>query len=409
MTIEAGSLSVVSGGSFGVGGAVEGSFTGAAPISSLGLSRGPSFGAVPGIGSLESAFGRVMGFGDISPVVNEGPVTGFNQTEFTTLHTFAAYSPPAELSIQNVLAQAEGLIQAAKPPVLNTQEVLAEANYWLGDPAEDITEPMPIISPKPVEIIVPRPFLENSSAPVGRMQFVEVEELVLPTVATSQVVRPKPNTGLAPFLVTETSSPVSIPELREVVETQDPLAERLDPTEDPKSDEEEQIEKDFYLEDEQVSKQRIVEIRQALVKAKSEANKLGIELNGKLVAKFLPAEHPGNRSQIVKKQGPDGSFQETVDAIAQVGKLQDQPEKVFNQIVEENKPVKFGGVGRRVGIRDIVKVLKYKVTKIVASEVVVKRVTKKINQGAVVQVSEQLVNSEPEVADYPQLAEVFKV
>ncbi|MBI2338049.1 hypothetical protein HYU95_02595 [Candidatus Daviesbacteria bacterium] len=146
--------------------------------------------------------------------------------------------------------------------------------------------------------------------------------------------------------------------------------------------EEEEAERKIYLEDEEVSAQRRQEIREAIIKARTEADRLGLKkITGWLVAKFLPAEHEGNRSQVVKKAGPDGSYQETVEAIAGIGELESAESAVrrFDGFVAEKKPVKRGKEGTPVEDKDVARVFKYRLVKPVgqAHQEVIKRVLKK--------------------------------
>lgn len=128
------------------------------------------------------------------------------------------------------------------------------------------------------------------------------------------------------------------------------------------------------VEDEKTAGQRREEIKAAIKKAFLAVEKLGLGgIVGKLVAKFLPKEHEGIRSQIIKRYGPDGSLVDTFQAIA-----------------------------------DVARVLKYLVIRPgYAYEIFIKRTIKKkipINQPSNEPVE---VKTENSLEDYPQLQAVF--
>lgn len=259
--------------------------------------------------------------------------------------------PVEDLSVQDALAKAEAIIAQARlnqmPPQnpLKEEEVLAEANHWLG-----ISEPKvaPIVIPNRLEYPTPQVLVSPVSEPTVKQVQILTTQGALKT--KEQVME-------------------ELVEEKVMKDTKDTL------------EEEETVEKVKYLEDEQAISQRKYEIKEAVAKAKVEADRLGLSrITGWLVAKFLPAEHEGNRSQVVKKSGPDGSYQETVEAIAGVGELESNEKAVerFNSIVVEKKPVKYGKMGTTVAPEDVARVFKYRLIKPVQPhEEVVKRVLKK--------------------------------
>lgn len=179
---------------------------------------------------------------------------------------------------------------------------------------------------------------------------------------------------------------------------------------------EEQIskEKKRYLVDERALKNRLYEVRQAMKKARAvvQLQGLGEKILGRLVAQFIPAEHPGVRSQIVQPFGPDGSYEDTKEGIAG-GEFSSEDQ--IEQVVLENAPVKIGKTGQVVKEEAVQKVLRHWIVKLAPiQEIVTRRVIKKQLQTSagsrtVSQVTSQKVEEKPETSlkDYPALEEVF--
>lgn len=189
--------------------------------------------------------------------------------------------------------------------------------------------------------------------------------------------------------------------------------------EEPKDEltDEEETEKRLFLEDEKASAVRRFEIKQAikLAFAKAKNAKLSTVV-GSLVAGFLPGEHAGNRSSALREKGPDGSYEETVEAIASSGEFSspEQAEKRFEEIVAEKKPIKNSKEGSPVAEETVARVFKYRAVKPPAAyEVAIKRITKKRavaplqNPVATVVDKNTEAKAETSLEDYPDLAEVF--
>lgn len=158
------------------------------------------------------------------------------------------------------------------------------------------------------------------------------------------------------------------------------------------------------MEDEKASAVRRFEIKQAIKLANLST------IVGSVVARFLPGEHAGNRSQALHEKGLDGSYEETVEAIASSGEFSsaEQAEKRFDEIVAEKKPVKNSKEGNPVANSVVARVFKYRAVKPPAAvEITRKRFVKKQVQ---VPVGQAVVEPEPETSleDYPELAEVFQ-
>ncbi len=224
-----------------------------------------------------------------------------------------------------------------------------------------------------------------------------------------------PSTSESPSI---SSDQEELEEKLEEVELKEKLTEEAEILEDPKEslEDEETKEKRVYLEDEPVSSQRKYEFRHALTKAKEFVIRLGLKkIPAWLVAKFIPAEHEGNRSQIVKKTGPDGSYQETVEAIADSGDFETENIALqkFSKIVAEKKPVKIGNNGDPINPEHIRRVFKYHLLKQDQPEIeVVRRESKKVlvsvQKSSNVVLVKTAVKPESKITDFPGWAEALK-
>lgn len=319
-----------------------------------------------GIGSVASAVGRGVGkmaaFGakleaPLSTFVKEGPAL-----------SFTGFKPMGASDIS--MPDLGGVFKSG--PQLNAVDAISEAQSILSQaraiPLEVRPEPAVKLDLPKIEAV--REVINWQGAPV--LEPATKTESASVTRVASQ---PQIESGVS-FQTVQVSSASNLQEQEAAEVIEEKVA-----VEDPNMSLEEEVLEDerFYLEDEQASDQRKYEIREAIKKAKGEADWLGLKkITGWLVAKFLPAEHEGNRSQVVKKKGPDGSYQETVEAIYSIGELESEPqaEVRFNEIVDEKSPVKKGKHGRRVGNEEITRVFKY--------------------------------HTEPTIEDHPELAEVFR-
>ncbi len=340
-------------------------------VESIGAAVGNVASGIGKAGPALSNFGEVMK-APLGNIINEGPVRGGflegfrpmnTTTDITTINTGGTIVPSFAPS---VIQQAEAVAATAwktneppvpMQPVLQAESIQAiaevaeprmikEATYWFTDiPGPRVVKQAEII----MSLVAPKIIEHTQSQPQTR---TENRVSVLPQPAPVEQ------------------------EKEEIVEEK---VEKKKPEE--RMEESEEVEKQMYLEDGDASAQRRTEIRGAIVKARVEADRLGLKkIAGWLVAKFLPGEHEGNRSQVVRKIGPDGSYQETVEAIAGAGELESKEKAVekFDAIVAEKKPVKFGKNGNPVGNTDVARVFKYRFIKpIQAHEEVVKRVVKK--------------------------------
>lgn len=335
----------------GISSGIEGGF-GARGGLSLGGIRG-------GIADLEATvpLGRI-GFS----IVNEGPVIP------EALNTMAIVAKP----MSSVIQQAEEVAAAAwAAPQLNATDAITS----LRNPD--------------VSVKIATSFLDKLGTPRNdNVPILAVEPFILPQLEPAVV----PLVASSQTLVLDVSpAPLPQPLLQEQ-EVEEIVTEKITKEHTGMVEEEEMVEERMYLEDKEASAQRRHEVKEAVGKAKAEADRLGLQkIAGWLVAKFLPAEHAGNRSQAVKEKGPDGSYQETVEAIAGAGQLESEEEAVekFDRVVAAKKPVKYGENGTPVGSEDVARVFKYHVVRpAVTHEIVIKR-------------------SETSLEDDPELAEVF--
>lgn len=160
--------------------------------------------------------------------------------------------------------------------------------------------------------------------------------------------------------------------------------------------------------DEEVAQQRVYEIGKAIDLAKAEADKEGVdEIGGWRIVEFLPPEHAGNRSQIVKKRGPDGSLSETVEELAARKFASKQEAKnQSKEIVAQKEPVRRGKEGKTVTEGAVERVFKHRFIKRSPSEEVARRVKRKQERQTWGK-NESLGVKETKIEDYPDLAEVF--
>jgi len=394
MGIESGPSGGGSGGgpSGGIGGGVGAVASVGSGIEGGGLARAASVsGSSIAAPSLEAA-SAVVG-----PIINEGPV-GRSFLENTMPLQVSKFDPVGEirfnnepLSVQAVIAEAEAIIsQAQKPAVQHITPIILssprrrgsiselEFSNWI-PPFGGMTEVVePAIFSKVEPMVVPDEFIHGhtlmrSYTSTGlRLSPVFSPALEPVTIKASTAVEGDVVSGQAIL------QQIAFKEqkIEEVV-----TADTVEQDQKEAEEEEEITERKIYLEDGEVSAQRKQEIREAVIKAKIEADRLGLKkITGALVARFLPAEHGGIRSQVVKKTGPDGSYQETVEAIAGTGELESEEKAVerFDGIVAEKKPVKYGKNGIPVGSEDVARVFKYKLVKPAQAHIeVIRRVVKK--------------------------------
>ncbi len=388
---------------------------GAASVSGSSFTA-PAFEAAP-VGGLLNGIGPKLER-PLTPIVNEGPV-GLIDLKNTMPLQIGQNNPvselrfdisvkeavsPEPLSVESVIAEAESILsQARVNPVqerklLQEADAVAEVNNWLGiieqakeeaiaepktirEAADRFTDAEPKVV-KPAEVIMPR------VTPVGVPNGLEfarsqvASPVLKPVVKTENVLgihvgsQPKLEEGVD----TKVNQAVATQPTLEELEREEVVTEKLMKKKTDMMKEEITKEKKRYLVDEPSLAWRIYEIRQAVKKAKIEAKELGLgeKIIGALVVKYMLPEHVGIRSGIVQPNGPDGSYEETIEAVkARQFDSEDQVEDV----VLENTPVKEGEDGRPVKDEAVRKVLKYWVVKHApAHEMVTSRGVKKTVQ-----------------------------
>lgn len=289
-------------------------------------------------------------------IVNEGPVGAGFRLENTMPYIIGTSNPIEQIAVEPsaplVIREAESIAAAAWEPEVSEPQI--SGPIWNGQ----ITEQL---------LVIPQD-LYFQPAPYQTIQ--------------------EPATDIKPIISSQPENRTSVHQaVSQVLEQPQPQEQEVEEEviekvliENKEKDlEEEELEVNKFVEDEQASSVRKHEIREAVSRAKKEVSRLGLKgIAGWLVAKFLPSEHTGNRSQIIKENGPDGSYTETIEAISEAGQLDpDVAVKRFDLIVEEKKPVKLGKDGQKVEQQDLSRVFKYKLIKPSAQEIIVKRFIKK--------------------------------
>lgn len=362
---------------------------------------GPTIGAVANEGPVTSLEGFVpMGRNDINTLDLDGGTNKQNlrsvdlQPDFSLAGEIIFQTQPVitesaeSLNAADALIEVRSILNQVKVEYSKEQlspleekkaaepEIIQEAAYWFVDvPAEErlvkpaevvilTTQAEPLIMPLPMPNILEYPGTRSVASPSG-----EPAPLVQEKTEVFGLTEPTPVIAPQPVLQLEYEETEIVTERKLQKKGEDNLeAEEIQETK-------------LYLEDHEVSTVRRGEIREAVAKARAEAGRLGLKkIAGWLVAKFLPPEHEGNRSQVVKKTGPDGSYGETVEAIAGAGKFASEQQALerSNKIIAEKKPVKLGKEGTPVAGQDVARVFKYRMVKPVAAYTeVIKRMVKR--------------------------------
>ena len=378
----------VEGGSGGVG------VAGAASVSGAAIFGMPSLEAAPVVvnaGLVRSLEGfRPMNISDINPIDKGGTIAPLGEIVF-------------QPSVPSVIEQAESVAAAAweKSELPTPTEAVLQAEAIISQARNTLIKPVifPQVEPRVLPLAIPK----LDSQPV---LYPAVSPALEPAIraATKPATKTSYHVASAIFPQPFLQEQEIVKEVLEKVKVEEPKDEL---------EEEEEVEKRLFLEDEKAAAVRRFEIKQAikLAFAKAKNAKLSTVL-GSLVAGFLPDEHAGNRSSALTEKGPDGSYEETVEAIASSGEFSspEQAEKRFEEIVAEKKPIKSSIEGSPVAEEDVARVFKFRAVKPPAAvEIFTKRVVKKKVQvfaGPAVTESKPETN-ETSLKDYPELEEVF--
>lgn len=387
MNIEGGGVgAAVSFGSAAGGGVgIEGgSLTGAASVRGL---EGP-------VSSLEGFV--PMGKSDINTLDLAG---GTNQPGFSLGGEIVFQAQPEVNEVINPLKELD-IVAEAESIVAQVQSIEPE-----GFSLPEYTQPaweviLPQVGPMLVPVTKPalKPVLLPVPAPLEGVTMKTTSQASLTGETASQ---PTPDVIPAVILASEEQEVEEVVEQQNIEKPQDIL------------EEEEGRERKIFIEDNEVVAQRRLDIKAAIKKARVVAGQLGLKkITGDLIAKFMPAEYAGVRSQVVKETGPDGSYQETVEEIAGAGEFESETaaEQKSDQVVAEKKPVKLGNEGTPVAGQDVARVYKYRIIKPAQAytEVVKRVVKKKVAVSQAVKTPEtRTAETEPALKDFPALEGVF--
>ena len=366
----------------------------------------------------------IKGPGNMRPAVNIG-IPIFRPLE-NTMSLPNRFDPAGEIRFNSpsILQQAEKVASAAwgitqVPDVFQSalEDVNLDPSVKPSVPKFDILREASQVAsaawertePVVAELNVAEAISEAESilAQAARAQIggVEVPQALDPTVKPTEV-EPKTESRVA-TQVSQTTLTLPKEAVQTAVEKQ--VITPNNKTEPVRLKEFAQIEQDRLVdvEDWQVADQRRFEIRVAIKKTWAATKKVV----GWMVAKFLPGQHEGNTSQIVRKIGSDGSLVDTQVAIM-VDPREYQSEQEAQQgllpYVAKYKPVKRAKTGEPAGREDVERIFKYHHVKPkTIYELVVARVTRKkiyYNQNSNHPVREETeVKAETSLEDYPQL------
>lgn len=329
--------------------------------------RGVSAGGGVGI-SVGPAVGPSVGIGSI--IVNEGPVAPAF-LENTMPLTLNSFKPLGEIIFN----------PEPKPAVLAQVEQVA-ATAW------NVSEPVSVI--QQAEEVAARaweatePKVQSIGYPVLN-HVLDKEKAVVPVIEWT----PIPNVIQVQKTKTvyQQASAVAIPSPQEKLVEQIVAEEEIDVKDREEkrmaASEEEEIESIRLknVVDVPVSEQREHEIEQATDKAEAEAIAEGIEgIEGWRIVKFLPHQHPGNESGIIRNTGlRDGSLDETEQELAAkkfVSKTEVK-QRAAAIVSKEKPPVKQDRDGQLVKDQDVARVFKHNIFKSHPAKEVVLRIVKK--------------------------------
>lgn len=357
-------------------------FGGLEGLAPAGLGALPDVGGIAGSLSEFKASVPIASFDTGS--VRGGFLEGFKPMDafdITTVNT-GGTTAPSEFNTANVVAEAVGILPQAKIP-----------------------------QPE----VMPAPAWEVFAPIVAPLKAPNIVEFPKPGITVSPALEPATGTQ------TKTENSISVLPQPVLEEKMEEIVEEKREKQEPKEvlEEEEAKERKIIVEDREVTAQRKLDIKAAIKKAKELIGQLGWKkITGILIAKFAPKEYAGVRSQLIKEQGPDGSYQETVEEIAGAGEFESvktAQEKV-DQVIAEKKPGKWGNNGIQLAFGHIARIFKYRILKPVQAytEVVTRVVKKKVSvaqQTATPAVASEKkeVKAETNLEELsPALAEVFQ-
>lgn len=204
-----------------------------------------------------------------------------------------------------------------------------------------------------------------------------------PILVTKARVQPQVESRASSELVQTIATPIpQKQEVEELVEEKQLVDKQEEQEVNTKNSEEAEEFRLKIVEDELVSEQRRVEIKGAIKKAFEAAENLGLStVVARIAAKFLPSEHEGNRGQIVKKKGPDGTLTDTVEAISTDDRefnSRQEAEQALLPLVDQFRPAKRAKEGKTLSLEEVLRTFKHHLIKPkIAVEIIVQRIIKK--------------------------------
>lgn len=395
----------------------------------MGVEGGPS-GAIAVAGPSIVNEGPVrgsLGFGPRFESVSYSPIDasiGKGDLENMASYKVGMFNPTGEI-IFNPRIEAEvgpesrvnepnldavGAISEPQPEPITESSVVAEAKHWLG-----IAEPAGLQQAEPV--LWPILPLQEEQATLVDTQpgSAHNKANVYPRTYPGRVIT---STMESPAGAQVEALHVPIPQdqlVEEIVqEKQIKPGEEMD--EEDRTREEEEVEelKLKYVEDEPVAAQRRYELREAIRKARVEAEADGVDqIEGWRIKKFFAPEHPGNRSGIAEPEVSDGSLVETYQDVSSgsYGSLEEADKRADN-VIEEKKPVRKAKEGKKVREEDVARVrrdpfLKRHPVEEVVARIIKKRIVAEKSGKTVVVQTVEPESTEPRIEDNPYLAEIF--
>lgn len=335
------------------------------PGPAVSVAVGPSISVGPSVSagieaSLSGRFGPSISGGPesfSSPIVNEGLVgslEGFRLMEafdIGSFDTFQAKLSPVdavvELVKQEILAEANHWLGISEP------RIIKEAAYWFADVEPKIVKPAELIMPQTEPVVVPRvvPMTIPNRVEHPKPQVViapvlepvpQAENVLSPQASLQSGTENKISSQIVPAIATQ-------PILEEQEVEEEIITQKMS-TEETATDEEEEVTMrkkihKIHIVDQPVLATVLSETDKAMEKGKEEAERLGLgkKILGSLVAKFLPDQHEGNAGGAVKPHGIDGTIIARRKAIA--AKSEFSSEKEVSAVVFENRPVTIGEDG----------------------------------------------------------------
>lgn len=355
---------------------------------------------------IESGGGSLRGAASVSglarmdlfiprPIINEGPVgkAALNLTVPLGEIKFQNKSLPvraAPVPLQGEIPWVQRAMMSPALPDLQIRKKMPTNILWFAD----YKKPNRVVLPLPNIIEFPKPKITPDTKPAAQVA-------LSPAAKTENKTSTKTNTAAA-------VQPAQEEEIAEEIVTERVTNKQIDIVR-------EEIEK-FKLKvvvDEEVLENRIIGLTDT---AKAAASGEDGVIEGKKIVEMAPPENEDKRSGIIKKNGPDGSWVETLEEIAarRFNSVK-EAKKQIAEIINRKVPVKRAVAGREAGDQAVARVLKYLFVKSMPVKEVIKRVTKK-QKKQVVHMPSPLpliahANEEPKeekIEDFPTLAGVFQ-